>query len=439
MSWFIDADINNGYPFNSDFPQEFRTDFYSGSDVQLPYGAWRIKAGVNKGYPWKYWWFKEDVSAGGNMEIGGRQTNYPDGFSTLAQSFINFDGNGQDFDDNPFLGSLIAQNSNLYATNAAGIKWITDWYASQVNSVSDSVREKVAQLLGGNLMDSIIICKIYPFTIPADTVPAGQISICSGLFMISPDTVISGQTCPLCTVTNTSVLLDFGYINPGIANGWEIETVDWSIYLPYCGEFPIDLRSNESLQLYCLVDLISGNCEYYLLLKKNNDHSGDIIFSTSGKMGTDFPVNLNSARLASNLQGWKNVAIGKGLELAGGALGGGMLGAAGRIAGPALKGSGSAMEKVTSHHTFVSPSLGGGVCFGAPKKARLIGRRPNIQKNATGVPELLGLKYGYMVNKVSDLGIGKYSEFDNYKCDIIVATTEEKAEIESLMNSGVFV
>jgi len=437
MSWFIDSEINNGYPFNNDFPQEFRTDFYSGSDVQLPYGAWRIKPGVNKGYPWLYWWFKEDVSTGDNMEIGGRKTNYPNGFSTIADSNIPFDGHGQRFDATPGLGAVIAQFSELYATVPAGIKWITDDYKDAVRNFNGDTLQRIASALGGNLFDTIIICKIFPFDIPSSSSASSTMYVCGGLIEVTPN---EGETeLPFHIVTNTSVLLDFGYINPGISQGWEIETIDWSIYLPYCGEFPIDLRSNEGLQLYCLVDLISGNCEYYLLLKKNSSDYGNIIFSTSGRMGTDFPVNLNSARLASNLQGWKNVAIGKGLELAGGVLGGGMLGAAGRVAGPALKGTGSVMEKLTSHHTFVAPSLGGGVCFGAPEKARLIGRRPIIQKNAMGMPELLGLKYDYMVEQISDLGIGKYSEFENYKCDIITATTEEKAEIESLMNSGVFV
>ena len=430
MSWFIDSDINNGYPWNDDFPQEFRTDFYSGSDVQLPYGAWRIKAGVNKGYPWLYWWFKEDVSTGDNMEIGGRQTNYPDGFSPSGLSRIAFDGNGQSFNSNPSLGVFLANAANLYATGPGGIAWVLNKYRSGVNDLADSIRVSISQLLGANIMDSIILCKMYPFNIPSAAASTNQIDTCCGLF------IISGSDSPLHTLSNTTVLLDFGYINPGISQGWEIESIDWSIYLPYCGEFPIDLRSNEGIQLYCLVDVISGNCEYYLLLKKNDNHPGDIIFSTSGKMGTDFPVNLNSARLASNLQGWKNTAVGKGLELGGGMLGGGMLSA---IAGATLKETGSVMEKLTTHSTFVAPSLGGGVCFGAPEKARIIGRRPTLQYSAVGFPELLGLRYGYMVDKVSDLGEGKYSEFENYKCDIIVATTEEKAEIESLMNSGVFV
>lgn len=430
MSWFIDADINNGYPFNNDFPQEFRTDFYSGSDVQLPYGIWRIKAGVNKGYPWKYWWFNEDVSAGGNMEIGGRQTNYPDGFNTIVNSVIPFDGNGQSFDANPSLGVFLANAANLYATGPGGISWVLNKYRNGVNDIEDSVRNSIAQLLGANIMDSIILCKMYPFNIPCAAASTNQIDTCCGLF------IISGSDSPLHTLSNTSVLLDFGYINPQISQAWEIETIDWSIYLPYCGEFPIDLRSNEPIQLYCLVDVISGNCEYYLLLKKDDNHPGDIIFSTSGKMGTDFPVNLNSARLASNLQGWKNVAVGKGLEMGGSMIGGGMLGT---LVGATLKETGSVMEKLTSHHTFVAPSLGGGVCFGAPEKARIIGRRPVIQNNAMGFPQLLGLNCKFMVERVGNIPSGEYCEFDNYKCDIIVATTEEKAEIESLMSSGVFV
>ena len=77
--------------------------------------------------------------------------------------------------------------------------------------------------------------------------------------------------------------------------------------------------------------------------------------------------------------------------------------------------------------------------FGAPTKARIIGRRPIIQYDAIGFPQLRGLTYEWKVDKVEEAGAGNYAEFRNYKCDIILATTEEKAEIEKLMNNGVFI
>lgn len=436
MSWYISPDINNGYPYNTEFPTNFSVDWTVNDNVQLPKIAWRIKSGVNDGYPYIWYWFKEsDTPSDGTMDIGGRQTNYPNGFSSVANSQISFDGNGQQFNSNPSIGTFIANLLTLYSCTPSGITETIDAYRDYADSVTGTVAEKIAQLFGGNFLDSIIISKIFPFDIPSSSSAVETIPVCAGLITIKNDPL---SPLPYYPILNTSVLLDFGYINLNITQGWEIETIDWSIYLPYCGEFPIDIRSNEGLQLYCLVDLVSGNCEYYLLLKKYPEHSGDIIFSTSGKMGIDLPITLNSAKLANNMQGWKNTVLGKGLEL-----GGSLLSAAypgvGTVVGGLMSGAGNMMEKTQTHHTLTAPSLGGGLCLGAPQKARIIGRRPTIQYNAFGYPQLIGLKYKYMVEKISDLNIGDYSEFENYKCDIIVATTEEKAEIESLMNKGVFI
>ena len=91
MAWYIDPSINHGYPWNDSFPQSFRTDFIDNGDVRLPYYAWRIKEGVNNNYPWIYYWFKEDTPTGGDMVIGGSQTNYPNGFSTANRGGIKND------------------------------------------------------------------------------------------------------------------------------------------------------------------------------------------------------------------------------------------------------------------------------------------------------------------------------------------------------------
>lgn len=47
MSWVIDPNINNGYPWQQDFPGVVEAD-WSG---ELPYSAWRIDPQVNNGYP----------------------------------------------------------------------------------------------------------------------------------------------------------------------------------------------------------------------------------------------------------------------------------------------------------------------------------------------------------------------------------------------------
>ena len=118
MSWFIDSELNHGYPWNESFPQNFRTDYIDNGTIRLPYTAWRIKAGVNNDYPWIYWWFKEDTPTGGDMVIGGSRSNYPNGFTSA-----NRGGLRDDFDTNSRLGGLNGGNfggamANTTITNA---------------------------------------------------------------------------------------------------------------------------------------------------------------------------------------------------------------------------------------------------------------------------------------------------------------------------------
>ena len=36
MAWFIVPEINNGYPFNDQFPDNFATSFIANDNVQFP-------------------------------------------------------------------------------------------------------------------------------------------------------------------------------------------------------------------------------------------------------------------------------------------------------------------------------------------------------------------------------------------------------------------
>jgi len=455
MSWYIQSNLNDGYPTNTGFPESIIQGFTNNvNNVWYPADGWRIDPNYNDGYPWIWWhlamedgWYFDGVTigsyaskstGGGQMDIGGRQTNYPNGFHTISNSNIAFDGHGQEFHDNPSAGGFLAEMNNMYACTPTSLMGLVNSFKDAVSS-NDliNIRSKINETLGANIFDTITIAKLFPFKIPANSTPEYILYACAGLIEYdkSDDQTSSGTG--FYKVTNTCVLLDFGDITPGITQGWEIETIDWSIYLPYCGSYPLDIRSNETINLKCVVDLMSGVCEYFVLLKKGVDHNGDIIFSATGKMGTDIPINMNNAKLASNMQGWKNVLIGKGLELGGTAmsaipgfgLGGGLVSGVGSAIGSAIP----------AHQTLTAPTFGGGLSFAAPTNARIIGRRPIIQKDAMGYPELLGLTHDWKVDKVVDVGKGNYTEFNNYKCDIIMATTAEKAEIEKLMNSGVFV
>ena len=83
MAWYIDPNINDGYPWSDEWPQQAQTS-WSG---ELPYSAWRIQADVNDGYPWIWYWFKEDSSRAGEMVIGGCQTNYQEALAPQQRRY----------------------------------------------------------------------------------------------------------------------------------------------------------------------------------------------------------------------------------------------------------------------------------------------------------------------------------------------------------------
>ena len=55
MAWFINPDINDGYPTNTDFLSEMPTGWTNTENVGLPANLWRITPNVNNGYPYTWW------------------------------------------------------------------------------------------------------------------------------------------------------------------------------------------------------------------------------------------------------------------------------------------------------------------------------------------------------------------------------------------------
>ena len=441
MSWVLQADKNSGYPTNTNFPSSYT----SGWTDPMPW-VWRIDRGVNDGYPYRHIWFPNSGGGGSGtqFDIGGRQTNYPNGFHQFGVSNLIYDTAGFDFNSNPDIGQWMSSMVNAWTCKPDMVKWIKHAFAKAPKDLGNAAVSVISQATGG-LYNCLVSAKMFPFIVPdaGGVAPTSVDILEGGLWSLIPDSVppCDDGYLPLYPLTNTTVLLDFGAIDLGIRYAWEVESIDWSIYLPFCGTFPLDIRSNEGLHLRCLVDLMTGNCEYYLtLVKQFTTTCEELIFTTSGKMGVEIPFNLNQAAIQQNLMGWRNNEIGKGLSLISQPL---MMSGNpyGMIAGAAAGAVGSAVQSIsqTSHQNITAPSMGGGVCFGADLKPRVIARVPRLHFAADGYPDIIGINHSMIYNHLSEVGIGEYTKCREYKCDIILATTEEKAEIEKLMNSGVFV
>ena len=442
MVWSIKAGVNNGYPYTDKFPTEFRTDFYSDGTVKLPYSSWRIKQTVNNGYPWQYWWFKEENTfTGGEMTIGGSQTNYPNGFTNNNRGGIS-----SQFHDGTFT-SEFDMNSTAAKCACLGIayrSWIIDAHGwaqivDNMNSTNflNALKTKFEGFMTGvdifNAVDRIIA---FPFTLTPIIGGDAEPVTAYGIKDVTLTTVAYGHP------ARSSILLDFGTINLDVRQAWEIENIDYSIYLPFAGVYQIDVRNAGSVRLAAIVDLVNTLIEYYVIV------DNVLIFTAKGCCGVDVtPSNqtgINMSSFIANLPtmvATTTAAVGGIAAVAAGGIGAvsGSLGIA-----EGLNAVSSAMPVVGETASQInfptvsynSPSIGGSASTMAPLYPRIISKIPKMHNDATGFGEILGYK-DQVHRKISECT--GFVKCINYKSDIIVATDAEKAEIENLLNSGVFV
>lgn len=447
MAWVIDSKINNGYPWNDLFPSEFRTGFYSDANIKLPYSTWRIKSGVNNGYPWLYWWFKEDSSTdGGEMVIGGSKTNYPNGFTNNNQGGISSQLTGGNFP------SKFDANSAAAKCAALGIayrSWIINsiGWADIINRLNSTdfiaaLKTRFEGMVTGvdvfNAIDRIIT---FPFSL--SEIGAGSSKVTAyGITEVA----LTELSYP--SPARTSMLLDFGSITLDVRQAWEIENIEYSIYLPYAGIYQLDVRNAGTIRLVAVADLLNTLIEYYVII------DGIPVFTVKGHCGVDISPSNQTGINMSNFIANIPTMVAAGSSIVGGiaTMGAGAVGGLGLStgsmgllnAGIGLESVGNAMPNISQAASKIhiptigynSPSIGGSSGTMAPVYPRLMAKIPNMHHDAEGFGELIG--YDDQVHRTLSECSG-FVKCNNYKCDIIVATDAEKAEIEQLMNAGVFI
>ena len=420
MAWFIDPNINNGYPWNDSFPRSFRTDFIDNGTIRLPYYAWRIKVGVNDGYPWIYWWFKEDTPTGGDMIIGGSQTNYPNGFTSANRGGIK-----NDFDDTDM---RIGNTGGSYATATlagalGGRAFIIDYptFLAIVGKFNDdtifttATYAAISNLYGANVFNSVLSSKIYPFDLSflSNSVISGNTGDVKafGAYTLVSNVPLMG---------NSLGFYNFPTISVTPLQAWEIENIDFSIYLPMSGVYPLDIRGESNVDVRLNVDLIDGTGEYYVFI--NNQLVG--VYRVL--LGADIPINTNQGRMQANMLTNVLSSFGK---------------VAGRMT-DMYTGNDIASTVInpilpTQHFAMSTPAIGGLASMYCYGDVRVLAKIPKMFKDGYGYFETLGANRSTTYVHLSECS--GYVKCENYKTDIIVATDTEKVEIEKLMNAGVFI
>lgn len=437
MSWFIQADVNNGYPALNTWREKWQTSWTSDSSHRYPDHMWRIKSGINKGYPWIYPWFKETTTDTGDIIIGGSQSNYPNGFTKSDKGGIR-----DDFDDvsmitDGSIGSIFANSvitsavdGRAFVISGAKLKECLDSFNDD-SIFSQTIKETVMAFYGANIFDSIISCKLFPFDI-------AQLVFNNGSNV--RQSVISSSTADInafgkyTLAQNANKLASsvgcyrFGTIHVEPLQAWEIENIDFSIWLPMAGLFPIDIRGVSDVDIVLYVDMINGLGEYAVFINRQLTGTYRVM------LGIDVPVNTNIGRMQANMLTNVVSTFARGL----GSLAGGI--AEGTAKGAIINGTtgiGGMLAGTMPHYTMNTPSCGGLASMQNTGNPRIVAKIPKMFKEGYGYKETLGWNRSTCYVKLNECS--GYVKCRNYKTDIIVATDSEKLEIEQLMNNGVFI
>lgn len=433
MSWFLDSTVNEGYPSNTGFPESYPATW------STPYNphTWRIMSGVNDDYPFLGVWFAVSPAGSGDMDIGGNQTNYPNGFTTADIGGVDDQFNDDDMGFNTDVVDTV--NLNLNTALSGKMFCVTSSELFHIitlmndNSLLTSADRQIMQeVYGANIFDGIMICKQYPFTLNSGI---GERTIHPKLFGLLP-LYDSEQVYPpspgYFPVSQPIYHAYMGDIDLDIFQAWEVEGIDYSIYLPYAGVFPVDVRSGERISVDLFVDLFTGSAEYYI---KQNGQITDIHRTT---IGMDFPLNFSQGEISANGFGWGLSTVTRLasplLKSAATGLGGSVAGA---VAGGILSGAADMGQALSGKFAMSAPQIGGSTGFASHPFTRIIAKIPKMFNGGYGYRETLGENRSTTYTTLSTCS--GFVQCKNYKSDIIVATEEEKREIETLLNQGVFI
>ena len=434
MSWYVNPTVNEGYPSNTGFPASYPAD-WSGN---YPASAWRVSPGVNEGYPYTWWHiaidsgkyydpnipiggdFPPDTPEGQGMDTGGAKSNYPNGFTNSNRGTIyeQFNGDGM----NPGgagilrLTSLMASalNGRMWALSGAKLKEVLT-SMNDTNIFDSTTMIAIQAMYGANIYDAIVVCKAYPFALGANVVDSQT----ADLKLYNRYQVATGCN----PATRTWTQLNLGEITLDISQAWELESIDYSIYLPYAGVFPLDVRAGETISVRGTVDLVSGVCEY--AIRQN----GQITAIYKANIGIDVPLNFDQGITQSNMIGNIASSVAQGLPVIAGAAGTTAVSAIGNMAGSAIS------KYLTTHNTVQAPQVGCMASIQSYPYARIIAKIPKMFRDGYGYKETLGENRSTTFTQLSECS--GYVKTRNYKTPLISATEEEKRKIESLMNSGV--
>lgn len=445
-TWTIQSGENNGYPINLNFLVNQITNKWVDGNYNLT--NWRITndfniSVLNTGnlaptvtspnlYP--HIWAADQILSGGGgggsgdgfiIDTGGhsRATNQ---YSYGNRSNLVTSHNNHKVTTTSYASTLVGVSLNAYTATAASIQALKSELGSfATNHSADALI--ISQIYGGNIWNSVISCKVYPFDLTAATTGNTQ----NGVFSMGVQ-LASSETFGL--VNKSTIILDFGSLNLNVTQGWEISQDQFSIYLPYCGLFNIDVKGDEAIQPIAYIDLTSGGVTYVVYI---NDQ---INFIANGEIGSEVPINLQQAQMKANAHMKKIEFSQKIVSMA--ASSAGRFGLVGKTVASTIPGiAESVNEGAQTLETPISQfQLGGALnAMDMYQNACIIVRERKMVNNGYGYDQAIGMKRlkGYNNLEPADNNLSGFIKCNNYKCCVDKATADEKTEICRLMNAGI--
>lgn len=431
MSWFILATINNGYPYNTDFPMTYNTDYTSNDDVKYPYTAWRIQNNINSGYPFTWYMFPEEGggSSGGEIDYNVSDFGDLDNRQTILDQMFHFD--------------LFQHGAIAYALNGSELADVLQQINVLYNADPDTVQMQL-DFHGSNPTDYIINVFGFPFNFDSEILIPSPVKIGP----VTLDT--SGYEIGQIFIINFGTL----HIDPYFNDFRDYKPyTELQLYLPLCGTVSLDpaLYIGHDLSVDYVCNIYTGSCiaRIYrdsLLDSVVNGNIACQIPITAAKMG-DYQANIKAINSAIKQQETSLIlsSVTTTAAIAGGIMSGNPLALAGAVGsiGQMAK-SITNLDKLyydMSHNApgISSTSSGDAVLSmnASTLKALLMYKRTQVVQGFN--PDHYGHTVGYACCKqclVSD--ITGYTVCSKINTNGIQATTEEINMIEQLFKSGVY-
>lgn len=422
--WIWSDNYNDSYPFIISTSTPSLQRYYK----ILPYNAWRISGTYNDGYPYIHWWVNEteapeptpDETLFNNKgHVSGSQQYNPTTWGQTTGSDIPTDGKDahDDFKETSFQSQSMANCTNAYVISSSElIQFRTDLVTYPLEHFTTA--SVVSNFFGGNIYNCVVMCKMFPFSLnysssnlPPTTL--GGVEIGTAAFNIAND---------------LTKKLEFGTLDLNVEWAYQISNAEFYIYLPYSGIYSLPIVGNETIRLTGVVDLTTGELVYFVFA------NGQQIFSASGKVGADIPINLSQGQMLSN-------AVSNVMGIASHILPM-IASAADPLLGIMAEGVSETTGKLLTpkkQNVDMTCKFNGGL--GATlhsQNARIIVKQPIRINNAENLVSTLGYKAD-KVTLIKNYGNGAFIKTRNYACANTNILDSEKMEIEKLLNSGVFI